>query len=166
MILAVVFCCCRTRHEWLNQLEEQMNDARNKLQMRSSSVLTHPSGRPHTGYQVTSVRVNPSALVGKIRVNGKFQLSARRVVDQGTVFSFQFFLDAVVLTPLDVLFFSFSVLRLVQTMHPRNCTTCLRKIQTNCTTASPTQFRTLVEERQKFPIHWYLRSTKFNCKAQ
>jgi len=72
----------KSRHEWLHQLEEQMNEAHSKLQMRSSSVLTHPSGRPHTGYEVTSVRVKPSALVSKIRVNGKFQLSSRVVVNE------------------------------------------------------------------------------------
>ena len=68
-----------TRGAWLEQLEQQMNDTRNRLEIRSSSVLTHPSGRPHTGYRITSARRNPSALVKPVRMNGKFQLDSREV---------------------------------------------------------------------------------------
>jgi len=68
-----------TRNQWLNQLEEQLNEAHSKLQMQQCG---HQSGRPHTGYELSRVRINPSALVGKIRVNGKFQLGNKRITDQ------------------------------------------------------------------------------------
>ena len=33
------------------EFEQQIANTRNRLEIRSSSVLTHPSGRPHTGYR-------------------------------------------------------------------------------------------------------------------
>ena len=69
----------QTRGAWLEQLEQQINDTRNRLEIRSSSLLTHPSGRPHTGFRITSARRNPSALVQPVRTNGKFQLDSRQV---------------------------------------------------------------------------------------
>ena len=61
------------------RVEQQIANTRNRLEIRSSSVLTHPSGRPHTGYRITSARRNPSALVQPVRMNGKFQLDSREV---------------------------------------------------------------------------------------
>ena len=69
----------QTRHQWLQQLEKDMAAARMKLMLQASGILTHPSGRPHTGYSITSARYLPSALAKPIRVNGKFKLQTTKV---------------------------------------------------------------------------------------
>lgn len=70
----------RTRHQWLAQLETQMQDARLKLEQRANPMIIPTDGRPYTGFQLSSSRHQPSALQG-MRVNSKFKLQATKVAE-------------------------------------------------------------------------------------